>query len=90
VHGFDHIRSSISEFENEYWCTYTPLRASMHVTVRLKLLYANTVCNLYMTHTFNVKLKQIAMLSITNISLLRMVEWVLCDWKQCCTQYLIS
>ena len=74
VRGVDNICSSISEFENEYWCTYTPLGASMHVTIRLKLLHANTVFNIYMTHTFNVKLKQIAMLSITNISLLRMLE----------------
>jgi len=39
---------------------------------------------------FGVKPKCIAMLSITNSSLLRMLEWVLCDWKQCCSQYLIS
>ena len=58
VSGVDNICSSISEFENEYWCTYTPLGASMHVTIRLKLLHANTVFNLYMTHTCNVKLKK--------------------------------
>jgi hypothetical protein len=38
---------------------------------------------------FDVTDKCIAMLSITNSSILRMLEWVLCDWKQCCTQHLI-
>ena len=42
------------------------LCASVHVTIRLKLLYANTILNLYMTYAFCVLFKCVEMLLVTS------------------------
>ena len=83
VRGIDQILLSISVFEIEYWCVYTLHCASMYFTIRLKLLHTNTIFNFIWRTPFCVTFKCIAMLSDKNSSLLLMLKWVLCDWKQC-------
>jgi len=47
-----------------------PFCASVHITIRLKLLHANTTFKPYVNHTFSVTHKCIAMLSVKNSSIL--------------------
>jgi len=78
--------------QNFKWeCTsYSPLCASMNITFRMKLLHTNKIFELYMTRNVWLTVKCITMLSVTNSSLLQMMERVLCDWKQSCKKHLIS